>query len=59
MSSTPRFLFNLGRAYHKRGSDTDLDLEERRSALRRARQSYEDAPGSQLRDRDRPPRRLA
>ena len=40
---TPRFLFNLGRAYHKRGSDTDLDLEERRSALRSARQSYEDA----------------
>ena len=40
---TPRFLFNLGRAYHKRGADPELDLEERRSALASARRAYEDA----------------
>jgi TPR repeat protein len=41
--STPRYLFNLGRAYHKRASDPELGLEERRNLLRRARVAYEDA----------------
>ena len=38
-----RFLFNLGRAYHKRASDPELAAEERRDAWRRARQAYEGA----------------
>lgn len=38
-----RYLFNLGRAYHKRGSDPELGLDERRSAWHGARQAYEGA----------------
>jgi TPR repeat protein len=40
---TPRFLFNLARAYHKLASDPDYDADARRSALRSARLAYEDA----------------
>jgi hypothetical protein len=40
---TPRFLFNLGRAYHSRASDPRVDADQRRNALRSARLAYEDA----------------
>lgn len=40
---TPRFLFNLGRAYHRLGTDPGLDQDARRNALRSARLAYEDA----------------
>jgi TPR repeat protein len=40
---TPRFLFNLARAYHKRASDPEVSADLRRSALRSARLAYEDA----------------
>jgi len=40
---TPRFLFNLGRGYHKRFADTELDPRERRSALDSAKRAYQDA----------------
>src|SRR5262249_39108568 len=41
--NVPRYLFNLGRAYHKKGMDPELGPEERRDALRSARLAYEDA----------------
>ena len=38
-----RFLFNLGRAYHKVGMQPGLDRSERAQALRNARFAYDDA----------------
>jgi uncharacterized protein len=38
-----RFLFNLGRAYHKVGTQPGLDKNERAQALRNARFAYDDA----------------
>lgn len=40
---TPRYLFNLGRAYHKLATDPSFSPEERSAALRSARLAYEDA----------------
>ena len=39
----PRFQFNLGRAYHKRGNNLTLTAQERLEALDRARLAYQDA----------------
>ena len=38
-----RYLFNLGRAYHKLGADPALGADERTRALRSARLAYDDA----------------
>jgi TPR repeat protein len=38
-----RYLFNLGRAYQKQGSDPERSAEERTRALRSARLAYDDA----------------
>src|SRR5436853_5863906 len=38
-----RFLFNVGRAYHKRGIDPNVDAADRTRALRSALLAYDDA----------------
>src|SRR5204862_5082924 len=38
-----RYLFNVGRAYHRRGIDPNVDKADRNRALRSAHLAYDDA----------------